>query len=135
MERKPQTIKSISKLLSRVKFKFFDSDFRFILAPKGDGFLIQVVAVIGCVESKEKMEQKGGKHYISQHCTDSEIIFKTFKACKDFVNHELHEAFYVDNVRIFDPHLDLDALIDSVKHMKRVSRDATWYPPRIMENV
>lgn len=135
MRRLDQTEASINALLGRINFNFFGHDFMWVVQPKGDGFLIQVGTYMTCVETGEESHQKGGKHYISKYATDSEVIFKGFKACKDFVMHELHESFYVDDVRLFDPHLDLDALVDSVKYMKRTSRDGSWYPPRIMENV
>lgn len=129
------TLKTIELLLQRVRFDMFSQDFHFRAMSKGGGFLIQVGCEMMCVEKGEVLPQWGGKHYISPHATHGEVILKAFKACKDFVNHELHEAFYVDGVRLFDPHVDIDSLVDALKYMKRTSRDGSWTPQHTMENV
>lgn len=133
--RPKQTKEKIQSILNRITFKFFEHDFEFRVFSKGDGFLIQVRTVMrDCITNKMGY-QHGGKHYISQHAIDSEVVFKGLKACKDFVDHELHEAFRVDDVQLFDPHLDIDSLLDSIRYMKRDSRAGSWTPQKTMENV
>ncbi len=130
-----QTKENIERLLRRVTFNFFGHSFNWRVMAKGDGFLIQVGTTMEDVLTKEQSFQKGGKHYISQHAVDSEVMLKAFKACKDFVNHEIHEAFRIDNVQVFDPHVDLESFIDAMTYMKRDSRAGSWIPQRPMNNV
>lgn len=130
-----QTKQTIQAALSRIQFNFFGHYFEWQVMEKGDGFLIQVGTVMTDVLTNEVGLQKGGKHYISKHAIDSEVIFKGFKACKDFATHELHEAFRVDGVQVFDPHVDFNSLLDALRYMKRDSRQGSWIPQRPLENV
>ena len=120
-----QTKRAIEELLQRIDFKFFDHSFRFKVMSKGDGFLIQVETIMKDVLTGEASLQKGGKHYVSKHAIDSEVIFKGFKACKDFATHELHKAFRVDGVQVFDPHVDFESLLEALRYMKRDSRQGS----------
>lgn len=129
------TKQTIETLLQRIRFDFFEHPFYWTVMEKDGGFLIRVSCNMRCVNTGKIEPQDGGKHYISCYATDNEVIFKAFKACKDFVDHELHESFYVDGVRVFDPHLNLDSLIDSVRYMKRTTREGSYTPTRIMENM
>lgn len=52
----------------------------------------------------------GGKRYLSQHMTDSEIFRQIFGACASYEEHEVREGFKVDGKRVFGPHIDVNAL-------------------------
>ena len=128
------TLLEIKTIVHDIEFKLFDLSFGWRVFEKGDGFLIQLCANIpDCETGVLNTEQKGGKHYLSNHATRSEVYFKAWKACQDYVTHEMHESFYVNGVRLFDPHLDAEDLIDKISKTKRTSRDGSWYPDHITQ--
>lgn len=53
---------------------------------------------------------KGGKAYISQYATDSEIFQTLFGLAKAYEEHEVREFFHVDGERVFGPHIKTTAL-------------------------
>lgn len=53
---------------------------------------------------------KGGKAYISQYATDSEIFQTLFGLAKAYEEHEVREFFHVDGKRVFGPHIKTSAL-------------------------
>lgn len=57
-----------------------------------------------------KSWQRGGKRYVSEHAVDSEVVQCALRALLDFDEHETREAFLFDGVRLFGPHITLDAL-------------------------
>lgn len=52
----------------------------------------------------------GRKWHVSPHATDSEIILTCLKAAITNAEHEVREAFEYEGRRIFQPHIDVDAL-------------------------
>lgn len=59
----------------------------------------------------ERTEWRGGKHYLSMHMCRQEIIGACFGAIKAAEEHEMREWFRYKGVRIFNPHLDPEALV------------------------
>lgn len=55
---------------------------------------------------------KGGKAYITQWATDSEIFQTLFGLAKAYEEHEVREAFLVDGKRPFGPHIHTEALCE-----------------------
>ena len=54
----------------------------------------------------------GRKFYISPHMTDGEIVQTVFLACKVAMEHELREQFLYKGQAIFDPHYDIEKLVE-----------------------
>ena len=54
----------------------------------------------------------GGKAYLSEHATDSELIQTAFGLYKSFWEHESRETFKWRGRRVFGPHISTDALWD-----------------------
>lgn len=52
----------------------------------------------------------GGKAYISEHATDSEIFQTMLGLAKAYEEHEVREFFLVDGKRVFGPHITTTAL-------------------------
>ena len=69
-----------------------------------------------CSVSKEPVEWKGGKKYLSPYMCKQEIVGVCFAAIKDAEEHEMREWFRYTGVSIFNPHLDPDALAAIAKH-------------------
>lgn len=56
---------------------------------------------------KRKVPWKGGKHYMSPHMCDSEVVGVVFGAIRAAEEHETREWFRFCNRSIFNPHLDV----------------------------
>ena len=54
----------------------------------------------------------GRKFYISPHMTDGEIVQTVFLACKIAMEHELREGFKYKGQAVFDPHYDIEKLVE-----------------------
>jgi hypothetical protein len=52
----------------------------------------------------------GGKAYLSEHMTDSELVQVIFGLYKSYVEHEARETFHYKGRRVFGPHVDVNAL-------------------------
>jgi len=117
------TIEIVTNILDNVNFNFFDKPYRWTVQQKGDGFLIKISMKLKCNESSEECWQHGGKHYISSHAIPDEVVKKAWKACKDFVMHEAHEAFTYKDQTVFNPHIPMDALAEFSSSTELVRRD------------
>ena len=58
---------------------------------------------------------KGGKVYVSEFATDDEVVKKIFGLCLAYVEHETREFFKYKGVRVFNPHISLDAHLEMAK--------------------
>lgn len=54
----------------------------------------------------------GRKWMVSPHMTDGEIVQTLFKACETAMEHELREGFKYKGQPIFDPHYDIEKLVE-----------------------
>jgi len=52
----------------------------------------------------------GGKAYLSQHASDSELVQTVFGLYKGFYEHEARETFQWNGRRVFGPHIATEAL-------------------------
>ena len=52
---------------------------------------------------------KGGKVYLSEFASDDEIVKKVLGLTLSYVEHETREGFYYKGVRLFSPHISLEA--------------------------
>lgn len=110
------TIEDIQRVITDIRFVLFGERFIFFVYPKGDGFLIQVGAHLpdndpGPFHVGVTL-QKGGKHYISSHACKEEIVNKCWYACQDFIIHEARELFKYKGVAIYQPHWQVDRLVE-----------------------
>lgn len=112
----------ISDILMEIEFFPFDNAFAFVIMPKGDGFLLQVLAGVKDNKTGKASTQKGGKYYISSHAIKDEVVMTAWKACQDYVIHECREAFKYKGQAIFGPHHNVDELAIFTKHTPEVKR-------------
>ena len=54
---------------------------------------------------------KGGKVYLSEHASEDEIVKKIMGLTLAYVEHETREGFYYKGVRLFGPHISLEAMM------------------------
>ena len=59
---------------------------------------------------------KGGKVYLSEHASPDEIVKKILGLTLTYVEHETREGFYYKNVRLFSPHISLEAHMASANY-------------------
>ena len=102
-------IHSIRVVLSRCTFPnmninaFYDND---------AGLYLQIEAAAACNVTGNAMTWKSRKWKLSQHMTDSEIVQTAFKAVLTALEHEAREQFLYRGVSIFDPHYDVERLVE-----------------------
>jgi len=60
---------------------------------------------------------KGGKIYLSEHMTDSEIVRKIFQGYMAYEEHEAREWFKYNDRAVFGPHIDVNALWLVAEHL------------------
>lgn len=56
---------------------------------------------------------KGRKWHLSPHATESEIVLTCLKAAITNAAHEVREAFEYRGARLFQPHQDVNALVEA----------------------
>ena len=59
----------------------------------------------------------GGKAYLSEHATDSELVQTIFGLYKAYWEHEARETFAWKGRRIFGPHISSEALWDVARRV------------------
>lgn len=64
------------------------------------------------METGAPLPWRGRKWLISEHMTDGEIVQTVFKATMTAAEHELREGFKYRGQPIFDPHYDLEKLVE-----------------------
>lgn len=70
---------------------------------------------VDAYDSDKEEIGKGGKAYISNFATDDEIVKKVFGLCLAYVEHETREFFEYKGVKLFNPHIRLDAMMSIAK--------------------
>lgn len=111
------TIDEIRAIVARCTYK---PGWQLIVHANSDGsrpyLQLHVTAAI-CSVSLEPCEWKSAKHYLSEFMCKQELVGVCFKAIQQAEEHELREFFRYRGVRIFNPHIDPDALV-SVAHIE-----------------
>lgn len=59
----------------------------------------------------------GGKAYLSEHATDSELVQTIFGLYKGYLEHEARETFQYRGIRVFGPHIDITYQMEAAKHV------------------
>lgn len=98
----------LEALISLISFR----DWTFHVGVMGDGHYIQVQFRAKDSTGGPEQNWNGRKWYISQHATNQEVIQTCFKAVMTAMEHEVREEFKYRDVAVFQPHMDLDALVD-----------------------
>lgn len=104
-----QQYKRIKKLVERVTYR---EDYTFIVGlTEGMCYpYVQISHMRPDAITGKMGVGKGGKAYISQYATDSEIFQTLFGLAKAYEEHEVREFFHVDGKRVFGPHIKTTAL-------------------------
>lgn len=81
----------------------------FIRTRKGEMYL-QVEFIARDKVSEQRTMQKGRKWFVSQHCTESELVFTALKAVLTAEEHEAREEFKYLGRAVANPHIDIQSL-------------------------
>ena len=90
------------------------SDWVIDLSREGDRFYIQVGDPVGTDNiTGESLPWKSRKWFVSPHMCVSELVRTCYKCVQTAMLHELDEKFSYRGVLIYDPHRNLDLLVDT----------------------
>lgn len=64
-----------------------------------------------CTKTGKEGEWTGRKNYLSDYMTDDEIIKTAYVTFKQAVEHEIMEGFKVDDIILFNPHVNYNSLL------------------------
>lgn len=118
-------LERVKNLLSRVKCKCLEKEFKFIVKydkkaiypfiVSGTGreprIYIQLEYTSVCNKGGDETNWKGRKWYLSEYMTDDEIIKTAYAAFEACIKHEIMEGFTVDNKILFNPHVNFEELL------------------------
>lgn len=100
---------TVQQLLDRITYR----DWLLHLGEDDNRLWIQVQFYDKCNSGTgEQQLQKCRKWMLSRHMTDSEIIDTAYAAIERAVQHELREQFKVDDVSLYNPHIDFNHLVN-----------------------
>lgn len=60
---------------------------------------------------------RGGKAYLSEHMTESELVRVAFGLFKAYEEHETREWFKYRDVAVFNPHIEINALMKAATNL------------------
>lgn len=108
-------VERVRALLQRITYP--DNGWR--VGVMGDSAFIQITYEEADVDTDARtysapaprVPQHGRKWPISQHATNSEIFQTALKAAVTSAEHRVREHFLVDGIRVFGPHLDIEAML------------------------
>lgn len=113
----------IRELCSHINFTLFGRTLHLTVAtdkkqaPEQGRVYLQVLYHDRCHKSGEMQPWKGGKHYLSEHMTEDEIVKKAYVAFEQAVKHEIMEGFKFDDIIVFNPHVNFRELL-RVSHLE-----------------
>ncbi len=104
-------LNEIVEIVSQITYK----DWIFYVNEKNGVPYLQIQFYDICSISKKKEIQKCRKWQLSYHMVRSEVVRTAYKALLAAVEHEAAENFKYKGARIFNPHFDLDNMVDFCK--------------------
>lgn len=100
----------IREVLARVNYPGFSFELRF---SECDDMYLQIVCDEGtCNVTGEPLGWKGRKWRLSPHMTDGEVVQTAFMAVMAANEHETRERFTYRGVSVFDPHYNIEKLVE-----------------------
>lgn len=113
--------RELADILNTIEF----NGWRFLLRYEGATPYLQIEFQGTCNVSGKPDNWRGRKWRLSPHMTKGEVVQTAFLATMTAVEHETREQFKFDGVSVFDPHYDIDKLVelrrseDALKHRHR----------------
>src|SRR4051812_41116794 len=95
-------------VLTRVNYP----NFYFIIGVVNSVYYLQIECEDKCNVTNANITWKSRKWNLSVHMTDGEIVQTAFKAVLTATEHEVREKFTYRDAAIFDPHYDIEKLVE-----------------------
>ena len=116
----------VQKIIDRISINLFGQVFKVValqdqIFPNNRIFLQVSYSAPDSFTGKEDT-WRGRKWYLSEYMTDDEIIKTAYAAFEACIKHEVMENFKVDNITLFNPHINFEELL-KISH-KQVKRNA-----------
>jgi hypothetical protein len=105
------TIGKVNEVLSEVNF----GNHLFNVEETAGGFHIWISGMETDSYTGEPSLQEGRKWFVSRDCTPSDVVRTAFKSVVTWAEHEARESFKYKDVRVFNPHLDIEAMVARAK--------------------
>lgn len=102
---------NIDEMRSIVALCQYKPGWDFVLHDEHPRPYLQLDVVSMCSVTYGPTRWRSAKHYLSQHMCKQELVGACFLAVKQAEEHELREFFRYRGARIFNPHIDPDALV------------------------
>jgi len=116
------TVAEMKEILSNIKYN--EEGWEIVLRMDENRPYLQIRCDTGvCNVTGEAFPWSGRKWFLSPHMCRSEIIRTAHKAVEAAVLHEMNEKFTYKGEMIFDPHIDLDAMVSFRKTVPLDSRE------------
>lgn len=116
--------KIVAETISHITLSVFGTNFD-VIASRDKKYqnriYIQVGYIAACTKTGQLQPWKGGKHYLSEHMTEDEVVKKIYVAFEQCVKHEVMEGFKYDNIIVFNPHVHFKELL-AISH-NEIRRD------------
>jgi hypothetical protein len=106
-----KNLDDIKTIISNVKF----SNWEFMVNEKNSVPYLQIQFIGACNDSGKVEKQYCRKWQLSYYMTNSELVRTAYKAVLAAVEHEASENFFYKSERIFNPHVDVEALVQVSK--------------------
>lgn len=108
----------VLEMVTHLSLSVFGVEFKVRVArdvKSGNRVFIQLMYNAPCTKTGLMEEWKSGKHYLSEHMTEDEVVKKVYVAFEQCVKHEIMEGFKYDNIIVFNPHVNFRELL-AVSH-------------------
>jgi hypothetical protein len=112
-----QTLETIREIVSHIKFK----DWKFRIDEKNGVPFMQIIFEGKCNITGVVETQYSRKWMLSYHMVNSEVVRTAYKAAEAAMLHEVEEAFTYKGARIYNPHMDLDEMVEFAKDKNHIS--------------
>jgi len=112
MDKKLQTLDTLDEIVSELdcgEFHFFVDEYN------GSPYL-QIFFEAPDVNTGEMQLQYTRKWTLQYTMCNTEVVRTAFKAAEAAIIHELQEKFTYRGARVYDPHMDVEKLVDIIKH-------------------
>ncbi len=115
----------VLKLTNRITLSCLGIDFKIRVEHDNEfengRVFLQIVYSSPCIKTGEDNEWHGRKFYLTKYMTNDEIVKTAYVAFEAAIKHEVMEGFKVDNIVLFNPHVDFEELL-LISH-KEVARE------------
>jgi hypothetical protein len=114
------SLNDIKHILAEIRYK--DWNFDVIQGPNTayDWPSVSPMLRVRFTDPETGVTQKGRKWVLSYHMTKSEVVLTALKAVLTAEEHEARELFRYRGSKIFNPHINVDKLVELTKKLENL---------------